>query len=112
SNYSTALQQLGTLLPLAQKYQAAQAALQQAGQYYNLAGGAQGTIPGLLTRIGSLFSGSAANSYQKQAQQATAALQALGIQSPALPSIYQNQPAAQQTMTGIQNMLGQIPVPT
>lgn len=102
------LSQLSALLPIAQKMMAAEQAVNQLPGYLNAAGGAQGPIGGLETRLGSMFTGGPAASYGAQAQQAQSAVaNAMGMpaSSVATPSIMQNQPAAQQTINNMQQLL-------
>lgn len=65
--------QIGNILPMAQKQIEASNLINQNAQLYQNAGGAQGGIGGLLTRLSALAPGSAAGQYQRS-QGATASL--------------------------------------
>lgn len=99
-----------SLFPLAQKMGVANNALQGVTNEFNLAGGAQGPLGGLLSRLGATFTGAPAA--QLPAQEAAAAQaigSALGI-SPAqvesaLPKITQNKTAAQAAVNNVQNLI-------
>lgn len=109
-NYSTGISQLPSLIQAVQKVQQAQAAEQALTQNFNQAGGAQGPLGGILSRLGSTFTGGEAASYPAQAQaEAQAIAQATGMPAQevagALPGITQDQSAAQASLGNIQSLI-------
>jgi hypothetical protein len=70
-----------------QKAQTAQSALSGLQQQYSLAGGGQGGLGGIESKLASLIPGSAGNQYQKQAGQLESTLQGMGVPGTAAPSI-------------------------
>lgn len=108
------LSQVGSLLPLVQKANAAQAAEQNLAQIYNQAGGAQGPLGGRLGILGSLFTGGEPASYNGQAEADRQAIaQALGEQPGQIstPSLTQNQSAAQASLGNIQSLIQALTMP-
>ena len=104
------LSQMGALLPLVQKANAAQAAEQNLASNYNQAGGAQGPLGGILSRLGATFTGGEAGQYGGQAQaDAQAIANATGVPlqqvESSLPSLGENQSAAQASLGNIQSLI-------
>jgi hypothetical protein len=102
--------QMNTILPLAQKVAAAEQAVQNLPGYYNAAGGAQGPIGALLSRIQGAITGGPAASYGAQSAAAAQALSnAIGIPSQeaqaAMPQISQNQTAGQLALSNVQKLI-------
>jgi hypothetical protein len=93
---------------------AAQAAEQNLANNFNLAGGAQGPLGGILSRLGSSLTGGEASRYGSQAQadqQAIANAEQLmtgsnvSPQSISVPQITENQSAAQASLGNIQSLI-------
>lgn len=104
------LSQISTLLPMVQKANQAQAAEQQLANDFNLAGGAQGPVGGILNRVGATLTGGEAASYPAQAAaEAQAIAQATGIPvqqvESALPQQTQNQSAAQASLGNLKSLI-------
>jgi hypothetical protein len=102
--------QMGTLLPMVQKVNQAQSAEQQLANNFNLAGGAQGPIGGILSRLGATFTGGESASYPAQAAaEAQAISQATGIPTQqvesSLPNQMQSQSAAQASLGNIDSLI-------
>lgn len=109
-NYSTGINQIPSLIQAVQHVNQAQAAEQAMAQNYNLAGGAQGPLGGILSSLGARFTGGEAASYPAQvAAEAQAIAQATGMQpqqvEAALPKITQNRSAAQASLGNIQSLI-------
>lgn len=114
-NYSGAISQMPSIIQALQKVNEAQAAEQSLGQNFNQAGGAQGPIGGILSRLGATFTGGEAGSYGNQAQQASQVISnALGVPASDIstPSITQNQTAAQASLGNIQSLIQALLNPT
>lgn len=94
------------LAPQAQSAQAAQQALQQYMQTLQAAGGAQGPLQGILTRLGSLFTGGPASQLGGQQQAAQALMAKAGAPGIQLPGLYANQAGAQAGLGQAQSVLG------
>lgn len=104
------LSQISTLLPMVQKANEAQQAEQALTGNFNQAGGAQGPLGGILSRLGSTFTGGEAASYPAQAAaEAQAIAQATGVPAAqvesSLPKITQNGTAAQASLGNINSLI-------
>jgi hypothetical protein len=104
------LSQVGTLLPMVQKANQAQAAEQALAHDFNQAGGGQGLVGGLLGRFGSSLTGGEAASYPAQAAADAAAIsQATGVPvqqvEAELPKTTQDQSAAQASLGNINSLI-------
>lgn len=104
------LSQVGSLLPMVQRANQAQAAEQSLANDFNTAGGAQGPLGGILSRLGATLTGGEAASYPAQAAaDAQAIAQATGAPvqqiEAALPKTTQNQSAAQASLGNIQSLI-------
>lgn len=102
--------QLGGATQMLQKSNEAQAAEQNLASNFNQAGGAQGPIGGILSRLGSVFTGGEAGQYGGQAQaDAEAIAQATGVPvqqiEKSIPSLGENQSAAQASLGNMQSLI-------
>jgi hypothetical protein len=108
SGASASINQLNTLAPELQKMQAAQSALQGLEQSYSQAGGGQGLLGGLLSKLGGLVTGGPANAYGSQAAQAESQLKALGIPTGYIPQLTDTAPVGQQSFGNLQNIINSL----
>lgn len=113
SNFSPEISQLSSLLPMAQKVAAAQASAQQLASLFNQAGGAQGPVGGLLSRLGQTLTGGPASFFGSnlgtQENQAAQGIAGVTGQSPGqimTPQVTQNQPTAQAALQNIYSLIG------
>lgn len=90
-----------------QKAQTAESLLPQLEAEFNQAGGGQGLIGGVLSRLSGILPGSTASIYNKQAGQEAQALQAAGVPASEanLPSLTQNGQSAQDVLENVQSLL-------
>ena len=102
---------VGTLAPIAQKYNVAQNLLGSLGGAFQNAGGAQGGGQGLLTQLSGMLPFTAAHAYNQQVQAVASQLSALlGISPQAAmglaPNFMQTPQVAEQRLSGMGGMLG------
>jgi hypothetical protein len=114
------LQNLASLVPAAQKVAGAESAYQNYLNELNLAGGAQGPLGGILSRLGETITGGPASLFGSNLGASQGALQSAetnaGLTPGMVPSIMQSQPTAQAASNGavnnIQSLLGALESPT
>lgn len=102
--------QLGGAIQAQQHVNEAQAAEQNLAQNFNQAGGAQGPLGGILSRLGATFTGGEAGQYAGQAQaDAQTIAQATGVPlqevEKSLPGLGENQSAAQASLGNLQSLI-------
>jgi len=104
--------EMGTIAPLAQQSlnqmtsaNSAQSQLDELIKLYNAAGGAQGPIGGLLSKLGASFTGGAAASYQPQADQIAKQISQLTGTNINAPSLMQDQGTANSVLQQLQQAL-------
>lgn len=93
-----------------QKAASANSALQGAESAFNLAGGGQGLLGGLLAKLGGAVTGGPTATYDQAKQQLQAQLLALGIPASAIPDITNTAPAAQSQWSTLQNLINSMGV--
>lgn len=92
-------------IPLLAKVNSAQAQLAQLENTFNQAGGAQGPVQGLLSQLGSHFTGGPAAHYQDQANQLAQTIEALTGTRVNTPSLTMNQQSANSVLGQLQAAL-------
>lgn len=91
-----------------QKANTANAALSSAENAFNMAGGGQGLIGGLLGKVGGALTGGPAGTYDASRQQLIAQLQALGLPTGAVPEITNTPGAANVQWQALQNLINSV----
>lgn len=102
SSYAPLLQ---SLLPGVQHAQTAQAALTGAEGAFQQAGGGQGLLGGLLSKLGGSITGGPAAAYSQQAEQLKQQLLALGVPASAIPQLTQTSDAANTNFSILQQLI-------
>lgn len=88
-----------------QQSASANTALQGAQEAFDLAGGGQGMLGGLLSKVGGAITGGPTKTYDAQRAQLVAQLQALGIPTSAIPEVTNTDEAAAQQWATLQNLI-------
>lgn len=99
---------LQSLAPVLQNLQGAGAAINSTEQAYNAAGGAQGMIPGLFSKLSGFVTGNPVSGYEQQRAQLAAELPKLGVPITAIPDITDNSASAQAKWNTINSVLASL----